>query len=74
MIPSAGSLSDRSKFEDTGGDLSIADISNKLDNALTAKQESEAKAMSLENKVQQYELELTQLKEKVIKSARETDF
>ena len=44
----------------------MADISNKLDNALTAKQESEAKAMSLENKVQQYELELTQLKEKVI--------
>ncbi|GFN88166.1 diaphanous-related formin [Plakobranchus ocellatus] len=62
--PLLSSLSDRSKFEDTG-DLSAADISTKLDNALTAKQESEAKAMSLESKVQQYELELTQLKEKL---------
>ncbi|RUS87289.1 hypothetical protein EGW08_004969, partial [Elysia chlorotica] len=70
--PLLSDLSDRSKFEDTGGDLSIADISNKLDNALTAKQESEAKAMSLENKVQQYELELTQLKEKKKKYSTST--
>nr|ALX18034.1 diaphanous-related formin [Lymnaea stagnalis]ALX18035.1 diaphanous-related formin [Lymnaea stagnalis] len=58
------SLSDRSKFEDPG-EISIADMTAKLDTALTAKQESEAKATSLESKVQQYELELTQLKEKI---------
>ncbi|CAL1526820.1 unnamed protein product [Lymnaea stagnalis] len=61
------SLSDRSKFEDPG-EISIADMTAKLDTALTAKQESEAKATSLESKVQQYELELTQLKEKISQS------
>nr|AOV18876.1 diaphanous-related formin 2 [Peregriana peregra] len=62
--PLLNTLSDRSKFEDPG-EISIADMTVKLDNALTAKQESEAKATSLESKVQQYELELSQLKEKI---------
>nr|ALX18036.1 diaphanous-related formin [Lymnaea stagnalis] len=57
-------LLNRSKFEDPG-EISLADMTVKLDNALTAKQESAAKAISLESKVQQYELELTQLKEKI---------
>ncbi|XP_059150637.1 protein diaphanous homolog 2-like isoform X2 [Physella acuta] len=62
--PLLNTLSERSKFEDTG-EMSVADMTIKLDNALTAKQESEAKATSLEGKIQQYELELTQLKEKI---------
>ncbi|CAG5134080.1 unnamed protein product, partial [Candidula unifasciata] len=61
--PLLSSLTGSSKFEDSGADLSIADISVKLDTALTAKQEAEAKATSLESKLQQYEAELQQLKE-----------
>nr|UIX27111.1 diaph-b [Tauphaedusa tau] len=61
--PLLNSLSGSSKFEDTGANMSLADMTIKLDTALTAKQEAEAKAISLEDKVHQYELELTQLKE-----------
>ena len=45
--------------------MSTTEMNSKLDSALTAKQESEAKATTLENKVQAYELEISQLKEKV---------
>ena len=38
---------------------------SKLEEALTAKQESEAKVASLENKVKQYESEVGELKERV---------
>nr|QAT94454.1 diaphonous [Bradybaena similaris] len=61
--PLLSSLTGSSKFEDSGADMSMADISIKLDTALTAKQEAEAKATSLESKLQQYESELQQLKE-----------
>ena len=38
---------------------------SKLEEALTAKQESDAKVSTLEAKVKQYETELTEIKEKV---------
>ena len=41
---------------------------SKLEEALTAKQESDAKVSTLEAKVQQYETELTEIKEKVTSS------
>lgn len=41
-------------------------MNNKLETALTAKQESEAKAMTLEEKVKQYEQEIADMKEKVL--------
>lgn len=64
--PLISTLTEKSKFEDSqAADISVAEMNTKLDNALTAKQESEAKATSLESKVQQYELEISQLKEKV---------
>lgn len=44
---------------------STAELNHKLENALTAKQESEAKVTSLETKVKEYETEIGQLKEKV---------
>lgn len=65
MIQITDNLTGSSKFEDQRADVNLADITIKLDSALTAKQEAEAKATSLEGKVQQYELELTQLKEGV---------
>lgn len=65
FVTLTGSLTGSSKFEDSGADMSMADISIKLDTALTAKQEAEAKATSLESKLQQYESELQQLKEGV---------
>lgn len=37
-----------------------------METALTAKQESEARAMTLEEKVKQYEQEITDMKEKVL--------
>jgi hypothetical protein len=58
-----GNLSEKSKFEDFEG--SILEVNNKLETALTAKQESEAKAMTLEEKVKQYEQELAEMREKV---------
>lgn len=70
LIVSA-SLSERSNFEDTG-DISVAEMTTKLDDAITAKQESEAKATSLATKVEQYELEISQLKEKVNLSAKDS--
>lgn len=60
-----GSLAGSAKFEDSGTDVNLTDMSSKLDNALTAKQEAEAKVAGLETKLQQYEQELTQLKEGV---------
>lgn len=40
----------------------MVEVNQKLENALTAKQESEAKVLSLEEKVKLYEAELAQLK------------
>ena len=62
---STGGLSERQDELGEKVDGNVADINAKLDTALLAKQESEAKATSLESKVQQYELEISQLKEKV---------
>ena len=40
-------------------------MNSKLETALTAKQESEAKVLTMEEKIKLYEAELTNLKEKV---------
>lgn len=58
-----GHLNEKSKFEDN--DVSIVEINSKLESALTAKQESEAKVVTMETKLKAYENELTALKEKV---------
>lgn len=59
-----GNLTEKSRYEDFEG--SISEVNNKLETALTAKQESEAKAMTLEEKVKQYEQEIADMKEKVL--------
>ncbi|XP_078323555.1 protein diaphanous homolog 2-like isoform X6 [Crassostrea virginica] len=61
--PLLSNLTEKSKFEDFEG--SIIEVNNKLETALTAKQESEARAMTLEEKVKQYEQELIDMKEKI---------
>nr|QAT94453.1 diaphonous [Bradybaena similaris] len=61
--PLLSNLARCSKVEDTRAEKSIAEMTLKLEAALTAKQEAEAKAIGLEGKVQQYEMELLQLKE-----------
>ena len=43
----------------------MVEMNSKLEHALTAKQESEAKLTGLENKVKQYEEELATLKKQV---------
>lgn len=63
FIVSIGSLSEKAKFEDSA--VSIGEVNSKLENAITAKQEAEAKLTTLENKVSQYEAEITELKAKV---------
>lgn len=63
LLSPTGNLTEKSKFEDFEG--SIIEVNNKLETALTAKQESEARAMTLEEKVKQYEQELIDMKEKV---------
>ncbi|XP_076070541.1 protein diaphanous homolog 2-like isoform X2 [Mytilus galloprovincialis] len=60
--PLLSSLHEKSRVEDA--EVSIVEISSKLETAITAKQESEAKAMTLEEKVKKYEDELTVMKEK----------
>ncbi|XP_063413074.1 protein diaphanous homolog 2-like isoform X6 [Mytilus trossulus] len=61
--PLLSSLHEKSRVEDA--EVSIVEISSKLETAITAKQESEAKAMTLEEKVKKYEDELTVMKEKI---------
>ena len=58
-----GTLTEKSKFEDS--EVSMVEMNSKLEHALTAKQEAEAKVAGLENKVKQYEEELTTLKKQV---------
>ena len=41
-------------------------MNSKLETALTAKQESEAKVLTMEEKIKLYETELSNLKEKVL--------
>ncbi|XP_013399607.1 protein diaphanous homolog 2, partial [Lingula anatina] len=60
--PLIGQLTERSKFEDS---LGGKELSGKLEEALTAKQESEAKVSALEEKIKKYEQELADLKEKI---------
>ena len=60
---STGNLTEKSKFEDN--EVSIVEINSKLETALTAKQESEAKVVTMEEKIKNYESELTMLREKV---------
>ena len=62
-VLTSGNLTEKSRFEDT--EVSILEVNNKLETAITAKQESEARAMTLEDKVKQYESELIQMKQKV---------
>lgn len=61
--PLLSNLTEKSRYEDFEG--SISEVNNKLETALTAKQESEAKAMTLEEKVKQYEQEIADMKEKI---------
>ncbi|XP_052277095.1 protein diaphanous homolog 2-like isoform X2 [Dreissena polymorpha] len=56
-------LTEKSKFEDN--EVSIVEINSKLETALTAKQESEAKVVTMETKIKTYEAELAALKEKM---------
>ncbi|XP_052277098.1 protein diaphanous homolog 2-like isoform X5 [Dreissena polymorpha] len=56
-------LTEKSKFEDN--EVSIVEINSKLETALTAKQESEAKVVTMETKIKTYEAELAALKEKI---------
>ena len=58
-----GSLHEKSRVE--GDEISVVEISSKLETAITAKQESEAKAMTLEEKVKKYEDDIAVMKEKV---------
>lgn len=58
------SLSEKSRFEDN--EVSVVEMNSKLESALTAKQESEAKVVTMETKLKAYEAELTSLREKVI--------
>ncbi|XP_061165024.1 protein diaphanous homolog 2-like isoform X2 [Saccostrea echinata] len=61
--PLLSNLTEKSKYEDFEG--SIIEVNNKLETALTAKQESEARAMTLEEKLKQYEQEVADMKEKI---------
>jgi len=49
-----------------GGGSSHRSFKSQLDKALTARQEAEAKVATLEEKVQQYESENVELKQKVV--------
>ena len=60
-----GKLTENSKFEDMEGLPMSRDHKNKLDQALQAKQESEAKVASLEEKLALYEQANVDLKDKV---------
>ncbi|WAR00512.1 DIAP2-like protein [Mya arenaria] len=61
--PLLNTLSEKSKVEDN--EVSIVEMNSKLDNAITAKQESEAKVVTMETKMKAYESELTALREKI---------
>ncbi|XP_052796473.1 protein diaphanous homolog 2-like isoform X5 [Mya arenaria] len=61
--PLLNTLSEKSKVEDN--EVSIVEMNSKLDNAITAKQESEAKVVTMETKMKAYESELTALREKL---------
>lgn len=63
MCVSPGTLTEKSRFEDS--EVSMVEMNSKLEHALTAKQESEAKLTGLENKVKQYEEEIGTLKKQV---------
>ncbi len=62
----SGKLSEDS-LEEGSNTVGVAprQFKSKLEEALTAKQEFEAKVVSLEHKVKQYETEMGELKEKV---------
>ena len=51
--------------DEAGNGTMTKSVKNKLEAALTAKQEAEAKAASLEGKVTQYESEIADLKARV---------
>ena len=62
----AGKLTEDSMEEGSShGGVAPRHFKNKLEEAITAKQESEAKVATLEDKVKQYEAELTDMKTKV---------
>lgn len=56
-------LTEKSKYENFKG--SIREVINKLETALIAKQESEAKAITLEEKVRQYQKKIADMQEKL---------
>ena len=61
----AGKLEDDSEAGDSSSSGTRFSKS-KLEDALTAKQEMEAKATTLESKVKTYEAEIAELKQKVV--------
>ena len=65
-VISSGKLTEDSVEEGSSyGGVAPRHFKNKLEEALTAKQESEAKLTTLEEKVKQYEAELMDIKTKV---------
>lgn len=56
-------LNEKSKFEDN--EVSVVEMNSKLETALIAKQESEAKVVTMEEKIKKYESEIAELKQSV---------
>ena len=62
----SGKLSEDSVEDSAISGVAPRQFKSKLEEALTAKQESEAKVSTLENKLKQYEAEVNEYKSKVI--------
>jgi len=58
--------SDDEASQQSGGGSSHRSFKSQLDKALTARQEAEAKVVTLEEKVKQYEAENSEMKQKVM--------
>ena len=65
LVFSTGKLSDDSSEDGTSMSTAPRHFRSKLEEALTAKQESEAKVTTLSEKVAQYEAEIIELKQRV---------
>jgi len=62
---STGKLSDDACEDGSTGSLAPRLFKSKLEDAITMKQESEAKVATLEEKVKRYEVEIAELKQRV---------
>ncbi|KAL4229773.1 Protein diaphanous 1 [Mactra antiquata] len=61
--PLLNTLNEKSKFEDN--EVSVIEMNSKLETALIAKQESEAKVVTMEEKIKKYETEIAELKQSI---------